>query len=71
MTHDIVIRRATVVFEDGVRRADLGIDGDHIAAIHDAGSAPKGKREIAADDLVALPGMIDMHSHHREPGFTH
>ncbi|MSQ37829.1 MAG: dihydroorotase [Chloroflexi bacterium] len=71
MTYDIVIRRATVVFEDGVRRADLGIDGDRIAAIHDAGSAPKGKREIAADDLVALPGMIDMHSHHREPGFTH
>lgn len=71
MTHDIVIRGATVVFEDGVRRADIGIEGERIAAIHDAGKAPKGTREIKADDLVALPGMIDMHSHHREPGFSH
>jgi dihydroorotase len=69
--NDIVIRGASAVLEDGVRRADIGIDGERIAAIGAAGSLPKGKREIDASDLVALPGMIDMHSHHREPGFTH
>ena len=68
---DIVIRGATAVLEDGVRRADIGIDGERITAIADAGSLPKGKREIDAADLTALPGLIDMHSHHREPGFTH
>ena len=71
MTSDTVIRGATVVFEDGVRRADISIAGETIEAIHDAGQAPKAKREIAAVDLVALPGLIDMHSHHREPGFSH
>jgi dihydroorotase len=71
MTSDTVIRGATVVFEDGVRRADISIAGETIEAIHDAGQAPKAKREIAAEDLVALPGLIDMHSHHREPGFSH
>ena len=71
MTSDTVIRGATVVFEDGVRRADISIAGETIEAVHDAGTAPKAKREIAAEDLVALPGMIDMHSHHREPGFAH
>src|SRR2546421_11971737 len=71
MTAETVIRGATTVFEDGVRRADISIADGRISAIHDAGKAPTGKREIAAEDLVALPGMIDMHSHHREPGFTH
>jgi len=69
--NDIVIRGATAVLEDGTRRADIGIDGERIAAIADAGSLPKGKRDIDASDLTAIPGVIDMHSHHREPGFAH
>ncbi len=71
MTNDIVIRGATAVLEDGVRRADISITGGRISAIDEPGKATKGSREIKAEDLVALPGMIDMHSHHREPGYTH
>jgi dihydroorotase-like cyclic amidohydrolase len=54
MTNDIVIRGATTVFEDGVRRADISIQGGRIAAIHDAGAAPKGTR-----DLYKQRSMID------------
>jgi dihydroorotase len=71
VTLDVVIRGANVILEDGPRRADIAIDGESIAAITDVGAAPKGKRELKADGLVALPGLIDMHSHHREPGFSH
>ena len=71
MTHDVVIRGANVILEEGARRTDIAIDGERIVAITDAGAAPNGKREIKADGLVALPGLIDMHSHHREPGFSH
>ncbi|HET9808465.1 MAG TPA: dihydroorotase family protein [Candidatus Limnocylindria bacterium] len=71
MTHDIVIRGAKAILEDGTRAADIAIDGETIALVTAAGAAPKGKREIEADGLVALPGLIDMHSHHREPGFSH
>ena len=71
MSHDVVIRGPNAVLEEGLRRADIGIDGERIVEIADAGSLPKGKREIDGADLVALPGLIDMHSHHREPGFTH
>ena len=71
MTHDIVIRGAKAVLEDGIRIVDIATDGERIAAITDAGAAPSGHREIKADGLVALPGLIDMHSHHREPGFSH
>ncbi len=71
MSSDVVIRGATAVLEDGIRRADIAIESGRIAAIGDPGSLAKGKREVDAADLTALPGMIDMHSHHREPGFTH
>lgn len=71
MTHDIVIRGANALLEGGARRVDIAIEGDRIAAITDAGTAPRGKREIDAAGLTALPGLIDMHSHHREPGFSH
>jgi len=71
MTHDIVIRGAKAVLEDGTRVVDIAIDGERIAAIEKPGGVPKGRRDIDAMDLVALPGLIDMHSHHREPGFAH
>lgn len=71
MSSETVIRGATTVFEDGMRRADISIADGKISGVHDAGKAPKGKREISAAELVALPGLIDMHSHHREPGFSH
>src|SRR5438093_12335290 len=69
--NDIVIHGANAVLEDGARRADIGIEGERITEIGAAGSLAKGKRDIDASGLVALPGLIDMHSHHREPGFTH
>ncbi len=70
MTYDVVIRGAKAVLESGVRDADIAFAAGRIAAIEKAGAASKGKREIKADGLVALPGMVDMHSHHREPGFS-
>src|SRR5207253_1068171 len=68
---DVLIRGAKAVLEDGVRDADIAIEGGRIAAGTAAGSGPKAKRVVEADGLVALPGLIDMHSHHREPGFAH
>jgi dihydroorotase len=69
--NDIVIRGASAVLEEGIRRVDIAIDGERITQIAQPGSIGKGQREIDASDLVALPGVIDMHSHHREPGFAH
>ncbi len=71
MSYAIVIRGAKAVLEDGVRDADIAIAGERIADVSRPGGAAKGKREIDAHGLVALPGLIDMHSHHREPGFSH
>lgn len=71
MSSEIVIRGANAVLEDGVRRVDIAIESGRISAIGEPRSLPAGGRDVDAADLIALPGMIDMHSHHREPGFTH
>jgi dihydroorotase len=68
--HDIVIRGGTLVTPDGQRVADLAIDGERIAAIAASGTLD-GVRVIDAQGRHVIPGAIDVHSHHREPGFTH
>ncbi len=71
MSAGVVIRGVRAVLEEGVRVTDIAIEGERIAGLYPAGRAPAGAREIDGAGLTALPGLIDMHSHHREPGFTH
>jgi dihydroorotase len=59
---NVLIKGASL--PDGTRR-DLAIrDGVFV----DAGAA-KGATVIDADGLQALPGLVDLHTHLREPGF--
>ncbi|MCL2514949.1 MAG: dihydroorotase [Microbacteriaceae bacterium] len=52
-------------------RADIAIEGGVITAIGaDAAAAASGSAaRIDADGLVALPGLVDLHTHLREPGY--
>ncbi len=62
-----VIRRARILGSDV---ADLVLRGGVISEITAAGTAvlPAGAVEIAAEGLVLLPGLVDLHTHLREPG---
>ena len=64
----IIIRGGTLVLPDGVRLADLAIDGEQVSAIGD--DCPHGPTEIDARGLHVLPGLIDIHLHFNEPGHT-
>ena len=46
---------------------DLVVDGGVITALD--GEAPGGAHIVDADGLIALPGLVDLHTHLREPGF--
>ena len=61
---DLVVRNGEVVLPDGVRRTDVGIEGERIAAI---GPDLSGGREIDASGLEVLPGAIDAHTHMELP----
>ena len=70
MTASTLITGATIVNADGRQVADILIRDGIIAAIGEAGSL-SGDEVIAADGLHALPGVIDVHVHFRDPGMTH
>ncbi len=48
--------------------ADLLLSGGRIAGIGPALSAPPAAQVLDAAGLIALPGLVDLHTHLREPG---
>lgn len=69
--YDLAITGGTLVSATGRTAADLAISGEHIAAIVAPGTPLDAARTINATGRHLIPGAIDVHSHHREPGFTH
>ncbi|MGZ5090274.1 MAG: N-acyl-D-amino-acid deacylase family protein [Burkholderiales bacterium] len=61
--YDLVIRNGTIVDGTGLPkyRADVGVNGDRIAAIGRIGE--RGKEEIDATGHIVSPGFIDGHTH--------
>ncbi len=64
----LVLRGGTVVDATGSRRADVLVDGDLVAAVEEAVAAPRGATVIDAGGCVVAPGLVDLHTHLREPG---
>ncbi|WP_350349795.1 dihydroorotase [Agromyces sp. G08B096] len=65
MSGRILIRGAALPTGE---RADLLIDGDVIAEVGRLGDV-SGAEVVDADGLLALPGLVDLHTHLREPGY--
>ncbi|MFC6724010.1 dihydroorotase family protein [Halobium palmae] len=62
--HDLVVANGTVVSpEQGVFEADIGVDGDVVGAIAEAGSLD-GERVVDAAGNHVFPGVVDPHVHH-------
>jgi dihydroorotase (multifunctional complex type) len=70
---DIVVTDGNVWTPGGfVPGAQIVIAGEKITEVRSAGDPIATARErIDASGKVVIPGLIDTHSHHRDPGFTH
>lgn len=64
MTFELVIKNGTVVTAEATYQADIGIQGERIAAI---GQGLAGHREINAAGKLVTPGAIDVHVHLQMP----
>ncbi|MFL0409782.1 dihydroorotase [Microbacterium paludicola] len=53
---------------EGGDRADLLIENGRITEVG-TGLSREGATRIDADGLIALPGLVDLHTHLREPGY--
>lgn len=68
----LLIRGASVFQEGGFVKTDILVVGNKIAdSARIEQSDPKELRIINAEGKYLLPGLIDMHVHFREPGFSY
>lgn len=67
----IIIKNATIVNEGTQQQGDLLIRNGRIEKIGGVIEIPERAREINAEGLHLLPGVIDDQVHFREPGLTH
>ena len=67
MAVDLAIVGGTVVLPDGVRRTGLAIDAGRVVAIGRDDELPDARERIDAAGLHVLPGVIDTHTHARDP----
>ena len=71
---DRVIRNGLLITSKGRVRTSIGIQDGLIAGLYEPGFEPAAPEVVDASGLTVIPGVIDMHSHHREgsqPGFEY
>jgi dihydroorotase len=62
----VVLRGGEVVDETGRRRADVLVDDDGLVVA--VGEGLDGDRTLDCGGCVVAPGLVDLHTHLREPG---
>jgi dihydroorotase len=64
----IAIRGGEVVDATGSRRADVYVEDGRVAAVVADGAAASADVVLDAGGCVVAPGLVDLHSHLRQPG---
>jgi dihydroorotase len=64
----LVIRGGTVTDAAGERRADVVVADGRVVDVGDGVDAPAGALTLDATGCVVAPGLVDLHTHLRQPG---
>ncbi|MBI2358346.1 MAG: hypothetical protein HYV04_05495 [Deltaproteobacteria bacterium] len=67
---DLIIRGGEVWTPGGFVETDIAIHQGKVAAMGRPPAFPEANQVIDASGKVVIPGLVDTHTHHREPGFT-
>lgn len=69
----VLIKNGRVIdpFQDIDGHQEILIEGNKIQGLYPKGKGPKSDRVIDASDCIVIPGLVDMHTHLREPGFEY
>jgi dihydroorotase len=66
MQLDTLITGGKIVTDEESFLGSVGIQDGRIAGVYSPGSEPPARERIDASGKAILPGLIDMHSHHRQ-----
>lgn len=70
-TYDVIVRDGKIVNTDGIIQGDIAIKDGKIKQVSNGERIEAdAEKEIHADGLHILPGLIDSHVHFNEPGRT-
>ena len=64
----LVVRGGTVVGPDGLERLDVAVAGATVAALAQSIEPPSGAAVLDATGCLVGPGLVDLHTHLRQPG---
>ncbi len=64
----LVIRGGTIVGPAGLVRSDVAVGGGTVLGLADAIDAPPGATVLDAGGCLVGPGLVDLHTHLRQPG---
>ncbi len=64
----LVVRGGTVVDAVGVRRADVAVANGTVAEVGEQVAVPAGATVLDAGECLVTPGLVDLHTHLRQPG---
>jgi dihydroorotase len=65
---ELVVRGGTVIDATGSRRADVRVVNGHVVEVAEGLDVPAGATVLEAGGCVVSPGLVDLHTHLREPG---
>lgn len=64
----LVIKNAKIVFPDRIFEGGIVAEDGRTSGVMENGRLPHGDENIDAKGMYLLPGVIDVHTHFREPG---
>ncbi len=65
---ELLIRGGHVLSGGAEKRADVLVSGDAVRAVAKSIDPPAGAKVLEADGAVVAPGLVDLHTHLRQPG---
>ncbi|HUS77737.1 MAG TPA: dihydroorotase family protein [Patescibacteria group bacterium] len=70
MTVDMVIRGGKVYTPNGFFEGSVAVDNGRVVSLSRGAAVPQADKVVDASGKLVLPGMVDMHVHMRDPGYT-
>ena len=68
---EYLLKNAVVMMDGTMTKGDVFVRGGRVVSVGAAGSAPSAQVFDFSNNVVILPGFVDVHVHLREPGFSY